>query len=296
MKNNANQSRLKASFWVLLCVALWALIPVVSKLGQESLDNHQFLFWSSMVSFGTLITAAGARGRLREIRELRPQEFLKLGILGLLGTYIYYLFLYLGYARAEGMEVLVIQYTWPFFIVILSAPLLGEHLTIKNIAAALLGFSGVLLVLSKGSFGSVRLSDGRTIALVLLGAFCFALFSVLGKKISIDPLIATAVYFFAAMIASGVSMLVFSGWKVPLRSELLPILLNGILVNGVSYLFWFFALRAGSASYVAPFVYLTPVVSAVYLILLFKQPFIPVYAAGIGLVLAGGLLNSIGNG
>lgn len=279
----------------MLCVALWALIPVVSKMGQESLDNHQFLFWSSAVSFVTLLGTAGARGQLRKIRKLHAKEFLKLGILGLLGTYIYYLFLYLGYARAEGMEVLVIQYTWPFFVVILSALLLGERLSFKSIAATLLGFFGVILVLTEGSFGSVHLSDGRTIALVLLGAFCFALFSVLGKNVSVEPFLATTVYFFTAMLASAISMLLFSGWKAPVRSEIFPILLNGILVNGVSYLFWFFALRAGSASYVAPFVYLTPVISAVYLVVFFQQPFPPIYAAGIGLVLLGGLLNSIRN-
>jgi len=30
--------------YVLICVGLWALIPVVSKLGQINLDNPQFLF------------------------------------------------------------------------------------------------------------------------------------------------------------------------------------------------------------------------------------------------------------
>ena len=40
----------KSIIYIIACVFLWALIPVVSKLGQNGLDNHQFLFWSSLSS------------------------------------------------------------------------------------------------------------------------------------------------------------------------------------------------------------------------------------------------------
>jgi len=62
----------------------------------------------------------------------------------------------------------------------------------------------------------------------------------------------------------------------------------------MSYVFWILALRAANASYLAAFVYLTPILSAAYLILVFAEPMRPVYAAGLALVLAGGLLNSLG--
>ncbi len=34
--------------------------------------------------------------------------------------------------------------------------------------------------------------------------------------------------------------------------------------------------------------------SALYLVLLFDEPFLPVYAVGLALVIAGGLVNSLG--
>ena len=50
--------RAKGTVYVVICMALWALIPVVAKMGQTTLDNHQFLFWSSLISFVVLGFAA----------------------------------------------------------------------------------------------------------------------------------------------------------------------------------------------------------------------------------------------
>jgi drug/metabolite transporter (DMT)-like permease len=285
--------RVKGTFYVLICVALWALIPVVSKMGQATLDNHQFLFWSSLVSLVVLSLAAFFSGTLGEIKDYSPKEWGYLVFLGLLGTYIYYLFLYLGYSRAAGMEVLIVQYTWPIFIVILSIFILKERLNPRKVTAIILGFMGVILVLTKGKFQGVIFGNFSVMLLVGAGAFCFALFSVLSKKVNKEPLGVISVYFFSACVASFLSMLFYSKFALPSVAEIVPVLLNGILVNGFSYLFWQKALKSTQASYLAPFIFITPVVSAIYLILFFDEPMVFAYALGLICVVSGGLVNSI---
>ncbi|MCB1757675.1 MAG: EamA family transporter, partial [Gammaproteobacteria bacterium] len=108
------------------------------------------------------------------------------------------------------------------------------------------------------------------------------------------PLTAISIYFLAALIASFISMLYFSGFAAPTdRQTALAILLNGVLVNGFSYLFWIGALRAAEASYIAPFTYLAPIVSAFYLIVFFDEPFLAAYGIGLLLVVGGGLVNAL---
>ncbi len=191
------------------------------------------------------------------------------------------------------MEVLVIQYTWPIFVLILSLFILKERLDLRKSVAIILGFIGVLLVLSRGELQNIQLSNISVISLVAAGAFCFALFSVLSKNVRRAPLAVISVYFLSASIASFISMLYFSRFAFPSSSELIPVLLNGILVNGFSYMFWVLALRSTEASYLAPFTFITPVLSAIYLIVLFDEPVLPVYAIGLACVIAGGLVNSI---
>lgn len=278
----------------MVCVSFWALIPVVASLGQKTLDHHQFLFWSSLVSFTVLATSAIFTGRIRKVRCLCPKDWLHLLALGLLGTYVYYLLLYLGYSRAIGMEVLVLQYTWPILMVLFSIVILKERVSIRKLIALTLGFAGVVTVLTKGEFQSVKLSNPGVIALVGLGAACFALFSVLSKNVKKDPLLVVAIYFFCACIASFVSMLFFSEFAYPTIDEIIPILINGLFVNGLSYLIWLIALKSTEASYLAPFTLITPVLSAIYLVVFFDEPFLLAYSLGLVCIVAGGLVNSLG--
>lgn len=283
----------KGTILVLICVALWAMIPPAAKFAQSSLDNHQFLFWSSLISFLCLFTSAILKKKVKEIKKYRKKDWINILILGLLGTYIYYLFLYLGYKEAKGLEVLVVQYTWPITIVVLSLFLLKEKLTIRKAIAVFLGFIGVLIVLTKGDLSNIHIDNFSVIILVFLGASSFATFSVLSKKIHLEPIGVTSIYFLSATIASLISMFYFSSFALPTIEEWFPVLLNGIFLNGFSYLLWINALKMTEASYLAPFIFITPILSAIYLIVLFDEPLEFAYIFGLICVIIAGMVNSI---
>lgn len=285
------KSKTKAIVYVLICVVLWALIPAVSKLGQANLDNHQFLFWSSLVSFFAFIIATTVIKQTKTFVTYRTLDWLKIIFLGFLGTYLYYILLYFGYANAQGLEVLVLQYSWPIFIVMLSSLILKEKITPKKGLATLLGFLGVVIVLTKGSFTQIRLDNYFVDILVLVAALAFGLFSVLSKKVKFEPFTMITIYFLTATMASFASMMWLSGFSLPTKDALIPILVNGLLVNGYSYIFWIKALKNAEASFVAPFVFLTPILAAFYLIVFFQEPLLPVYGIGLLAVVIGGLLN-----
>jgi len=286
-------NKTKGTILVLVCVALWAMIPPAAKFAQSSLDNHQFLFWSSLISFLCLFSTTIFKRKITEIKKYSMKDWIYVLILGLLGTYIYYLFLYLGYKEAKGLEVLVVQYTWPISIVVFSLFLLKEKLTLRKTIAVFLGFFGVLIVLTKGDFSNIHIDNFSVIILVFLGASSFALFSVLSKKVHLEPISVTSIYFLSATIASLFSMFYFSSFAMPTLNEWFPILLNGIFLNGFSYLLWVNALKMAEASYLAPFVFITPILSAIYLIILFDEPIEFVYVIGLISVVVAGLVNSI---
>lgn len=284
-------SKAKSIVYVLLCVLLWALIPVVAKLGQTGLDNHQFLFWSSSVSLLTFVIIMVVKKNTKSLVNLRRAEWINAALLGFLGTYLYYILLYFGYSKAKGIEVLIIQYCWPIFVILLSVLILKEKINFRKVVSILLGFFGVVLVLTKGNFADLHLENLYVDGIVLLAAFVFGLFSVLSKKINIDSLSLVTIYFGVATIVSFISMVCLSGFKLPTSSTIIPILVNGIFVNGISYIFWIKALKNSNASFVAPFVFLTPVISTVLLILFFNEAFYYIYLIGMLAVILGGLIN-----
>lgn len=281
----------KAVLYVMLCISLWALIPVVAKLGQREIDNHQFLFWSSLVSFLTLIIATVLVKQTKSFANYKPKGLLKVCVLGFLGTYFSYILIYYGYAHAKGLEVLVLQYSWPLFVVFFSIVLLKETLNLRRSISILLGFLAVVLILTKGNLSTIDLSNFYVNILVVVSAVSFGLFSVMSKKIQYEAFSLNTIYFLTATIFSFASMMIFSEFVLPPKSAIIPILLNGILVNGLSYVLWIKALRTSEASFIAPFVFLTPVISAVYLVVFFNEQFLPIYIFGMIAIIVAGLLN-----
>lgn len=279
-------------FYVGLCIFLWAMIPMFAKLSQLRLDHYQYLFYSSIVSFISLLFISFYTKKTRELFKYSWKIYLFLFLLGFL-DFFYYLLLYFGYQKSNGLEVLVIQYTWPIFIVLLSLLILKEKLNLNKIVSLILGFAGVTVVIIKGDFTKIDFGNINVIVMVLLGSCSFALFSVLSKKVNINLTNAVTIYFFTAIIYAFIAMQTFSSFIFPTAQEWLFILINGVFLNGISYLFWIKALQNADASFVAPFIFITPILSAGFLITFFDEPILSVYFVGLLLIIMSGLANSL---
>ncbi|MDN5106927.1 DMT family transporter [Aliarcobacter butzleri] len=277
-----------------LCIFLWSLLGIFVKFAQSNLDHYQYMFYSSAFSFLSLLFVAIASKNLKEILSYTKKIFLVLFALGFL-DFMFYLLLYFGYHNANSLEVLVIQYTWPIFIVVLSLIILKEDFTKKKLFAVILGFIGVSLVITKGDISAFNFKNIDVLLIVMLSAFCFALFSVLSKKVKINAVNAVMIYFFSATIYSFFTMQTFSNFVIPASKDWIAILVNGIFINGISYVFWIKGLQIFDASKVAPFIFIIPILSAFFLILVFDEPILMIYFIGLAFVIFAGLINSLKN-
>jgi drug/metabolite transporter (DMT)-like permease len=270
---------------------LWAFIPVVSRYGQISLDHYQFLFWSSLLSLVVVFVSCAFAQKLKELSSYSSGKVFAALFLGFLGAFLYYLLLYYGYAHLRALEVVVLQYTWPIFVVILSVLILGEQITARTLIAVTLGFLGVLCVFSKGQFAQLHFENYKMDGIVLLGAAAFGLFSTLSKKWKFESFTLGTYLFLSATVCSFVAMQCFSHFAIPAHSSWLPIFVNGALINGLSYVLWLQALKHAQASFIAPFVFLTPVIAAFLVVLIFHEPLLPAYSLGLVAVIAAALVS-----
>jgi len=278
--------------YISLCILLWSLLGICVKFAQSNLDHYQYMFYSSIVSFLSLLVVSFFNKKIKEILGYSKKVLVFLLFLGFL-DFSFYLLLYFGYHNANSLEVLVIQYTWPIFIVLLSIIILKEEFTKRKLVAVILGFTGIFLVLTKGDISSFSFRSIDILLIVMLSAFCFALFSVLSKKVKISSVNAVMIYFLGATIYSFITMQTFSNLIVPTIKDCISILVNGVLINGISYIFWIKGLQIFDASKVAPFTFIIPILSAFFLILVFDEPVLIVYFVGLVFVIIAGLINSI---
>lgn len=273
-----------------MCVLMWSFIPVVSRFGQLHLDNFQFLFWSNILSLVVVFVCMIAIKGAKAFRNFSMRKITYVLFLGALGCAAYYLCLYYGYAQGNSIEVLILQYSWPLLIIILSVVILNERLSRKSWAAVAVGFFGIIVVLTKGDVHNIQFSSLDVSLIVLMGALCFALFSVLGKKLNAEPFAVTTLLFVGGSIVSVISLCMFSSFQLPSKGELVPVVLNGALINGTSYILWLMALERISGSIAAIIVFITPVLSAIWIVIFFEDIFYPAYGIGFILVLTAGFL------
>ena len=226
------------------------------------------------------------------MKNYSRKDYLNLAFLGFLGTYLYYVLLYGALALTSAQEGFILAYTWPILVLILTFIILKEQVTIKKIIAILISFIGIIIIVTQGQIYSFQLTNTGGNLLALSGAFVFALFSILGKKHKFDKTVSAFIYFLSALIFITITLILFSSFKIPSLNILMWLLYNGILVNGVTYIWWFKALESVETSILSTSLYLTPFVSLIYIWLFLEETILISSVIGLVIIVAGILIQS----
>ncbi len=182
----------------------------------------------------------------------------------------------------------------PILIILAARLFLGETITVRKISGISLGFCGIFLIISKGTF-SLSLFHSSSIVgdlLVLTSALAWTTFTVAGKRFAsrFTPLsTATAIILSAAFIMVPLNILIGEWNRIPYLS--LPgwagIFFLGVFCSGLAYLFWYSALQKKDSSIVGMYLYLEPIVTLIGACLLLREEIHWVTLMGGGMILIG---------
>ncbi len=276
----------KTLIYISICILSWSLIPVASKEVLKGMNNFAMLFFSNLISATVMLFYLIATSGVKKISQYSLKEYLVMSSLGFLGSFSYYILLYKAFSLSLAQEVFIINYTWPILIVIFSVPILNEKLSLIKTISVLISFIGVLTIITKGHIMDVRFTNVEGDILALLGAVCFALFSTFGKKVEYDQIIAIFVYFASATIFCTTTIGFFKITELS-GNVLFWLFINGLFINGISYIFWFKALKSAQTSLVSNLVYLTPALSLIFISIFLKEKIHTYSLAGLILILLG---------
>ena len=267
-------------FYLALCILLWASIPVATKKILIELDNIQTLFYSTIFSTAVMGILVLVENKSKLLKGYGHKKILFMAVLGFLGNYFYYILLYAAFERTTAAEAFILEYTWPLMVLLLSFFILKEKVTVLKLIGIAISFFGIVVITTQGQLTSVSFTNLYGNLLAICSAVVFALFSVLGKKSDFDHTVSVFIYFLAALIYSIPTVFFFSSFKLPSIRTWLWIIYNGVFVNGISYVFWFKALKGGKTHLISNLLYLTPFVSLIYIALLFSKNPIDVSLTG----------------
>ncbi len=276
----------KTLIYIFICILSWSLIPVASKEVLKGMNNVAMLFFSNLISATVMLLYLIATSGIKKFSQYSLKDYLIMSSLGFLGSFSYYILLYKAFSLSLAQEVFIINYTWPILILIFSVPILNEKLNLIKTISVLISFVGVLTIITKGHIMHVRFTNVEGDILALLGAVCFALFSTFGKKVEYDQIIAIFVYFTSATIFCTTTIGFFKITELSVN-VLFWLFINGLFINGISYIFWFKALKSAQTSLVSNLVYLTPALSLIFISIFLKEKIHTYSLLGLILILLG---------
>ncbi len=267
----------------LFTIVVWSTLALMSA-GTASLPP---LFAS-----GVALCIGGLVGIVR-IRDWRvPPLTLAVGVGGIFG---YHALLFAAFRLAPAVEVNILNYLWPLLIVAL-APLYlrGYALAPRNLAGALLGLIGSVLVASGGRFA---LLPGY--ALAALAAFVWASYSLMSKRLPDFPTGAVGLFCFVSGLLSlglwATAELAATGRVSPpavTGTDAMYLLLLGLGPMGGAFYTWDAALKRGDPRTIGALAYLTPLLSTLNLVVFGGKSLSATSAAAMGLILAGAIVGT----
>ena len=253
------QSKISLRYALILVLVslVWAGSFVVVKIGTRNISPIHIGFLRFLVATPLMFLVILLKKM--KPRRVNYKDLPALVILALTGVTLLYVFQFTGIKYTTASTSAVLINTNVMFIAILSFLILRESFTLKKVAGILLSFLGATIIVTNGylDIGSSFLGD----VLILLSAFCWAVYSIVGKRLleRYNPLtlntyaFALGTVFYLPFVINDFGAIFF----IPLEGWLI-ILYLALFCSVFGYVAWYFVLSHVDASKAAIFLNLIP--------------------------------------
>ncbi|MGO4712227.1 DMT family transporter [Bradyrhizobium sp. 2TAF24] len=232
----------------LMCAALFyfACLDASGKWLNHVMDPVQTTFIRYLGSVILVLAVLNPVTRPGVLRARRPGLQLFRSLMGLLAT----AFNIIALQHLQLAETMSIMFATPFFVALLTGPLLGEWPGVRQITAIVVGFAGVLVVTRPG------LNGLHPVALLsVAGALCYAFYNVATRVLAGSDSSETT------MVYSGVAGVVLLApvmpqvWTMPDSWLVWAVAIAIGAFGAIGHWLLIIAHRRASALVLAPFIY-----------------------------------------
>ena len=243
-------------------VLMWALLALLSA-ASGSVPPFQLAAMTFLI--GGLMGAVTWPFRKGAVSALRQSwQVWLLGVAGLFG----YHFVYFSAIRAApAVEVSLIAYLWPLFLVVFSAFLPGERLRIHHLVGVVLGLAGAVLIITRGK--GLSLGEGFTSGHVLafLCSLIWSGYSVLSRRFGQVSTDVVAGFCIITALLSAICHLLFetTAWPAD-ATQWAAVLGLGLLPVGAAFYTWDYGVKHGDIMVLGAASYASPLLSTLVLV------------------------------
>ena len=287
----------KASVSVILAGVLWGVISIfiktLSEAGFGSLQIAMLRMTTAAIIF-TAVIAVKDPSKLR-IRLKDIWMFVGTGIVSVVMFNTCYFYTVIN---SQASVAVVLLYTSPVFIMLLSAVIYKERITLKKIIALILTFAGCVFV--TGLIGGSYTVTPKILLTGLGAGLFYGLYTIFGRAAlkKYDTVTVTVYTFIFAMLGSLPLGNIAGTFKV---LKLNPVLILwcigiGVVSTVLPYFLYTWGLQRMESGKAAILVAVEPMVGAIMGMTLYREPHGAVKLIGIAMILCAIVILSLGDG
>ena len=285
------KSQNKAYLFSGIAIFFWSTVASAFKLSLEHLEPIQLVLYSTLFSIFILFIIVIGQGKIKLIKAFSSSDLIRCAILGLLNPCLYYIILFKGYDALPAQEAMVINFSWPVMMVILSIPILKQTIDIKSFLSIILCYIGVIAIATGGEFFSLSFNSPEGVFYMLFSTVIWSLFWLFNTKNKNDPLVSIFLIFLFSTPFILLVVYFTNSFAIPSIEGLMGSLYIGLFEMGISVVLWQSALKISTTvSRVASLVFITPFLSLVVLYIVLGEKILASTFFGLILICAGLIL------
>jgi drug/metabolite transporter (DMT)-like permease len=256
----------KATIYALFSVVLWSTVATAFKIGLQTLSPLYLILTASVFSLLTFFIVILFQGRLKELFTVSLSGLGKSALLGALNPFGYYLILFQAYSLLPAQVAQPLNMVWPITLALLSAPLLKQKITGRNIAAIFISFVGVIFISSQGSFTGMANSNPTGVLLAVGSSVIWSLFWILSVLDKRDEIFKLFWNFAFGLVYLLIAAFVFTDFRLPDPKGLPAAVYVGLFELGITYILWMKAMQLSeNNAKTGNLIFLSPFLSLVFI-------------------------------
>ena len=255
----ANQPR--AIGFALITLLMWSTVATAFKLTLAYASVLQTLAIASVVSSLVLLILVALSGKGAVLAGVFWDNWRFTLLAGLLNPVIYYLILFEAYDRLPAQLAQPINLTWTIVLSLMAGFLLKQRIRGFDYAAALISYTGVIVIVSQGDLTRLLQADWIGVGLAIISTLIWAGYWTLNIRDQREPLIGMCLNF---VIAAPVVLIVW--WMVDGALPPLEGIAGGIYIGlfemSLAFVCWSLALKStDNAATISNLIFLSPFLS-----------------------------------
>lgn len=279
-----------SAFLVLVWGSAFTMVDVaVRTVSPDWLVAFRMSFGAGLVLVYAII--AGHR-----LPPLRDKRWIWYSVLGLTGASLPFVLIAIGMKSVDSGLSAIIVGAMPLITIILAHFFTDEKLTAWKLLGFVMGFGGIIILFLPTELSLTLVKDWQAQLLILMGATCYALTTVIASRApeTPSPVAATMMLFMGALI-SVVWAYTHSGPPtVPNATALFCIIALGLGSTGAATVIYLWVIDMAGPSAIARINYFVPVCSVILGVWLLNEPLDWRIFVSLAVIILGVIISKLG--